>query len=187
MLPWKGVTVNRLVLGAAVAASVAVLAQPARAHVFTIEADSKIGSFAVKRDGTLAGAIAAFGTPAETFRDDVVCTARWPEHGLRIVFYNLGGEDPCSPEGGFFATARASGPHWKTLRGLRIGDGQRRLRALYPNARFRSASPGFWPAGWWLIRRWSPIGSGGYYPGLLAKMRDRRVVTFHVRYPAGGD
>jgi hypothetical protein len=116
-----------------------------------------------------------------------VCTVRWARHGLRIVFYNLGGQNPCRPAFGFFSNARVRGPHWRTNRGLKIGDGRQRLRNLYPNARFHPAEPGFWPAGWWLVRRSSAIGSGGGYPGLLARMRDGRVAAFHVRYPAGGD
>jgi hypothetical protein len=144
-----------------------------------------MGSFAVKRDGTLQGAIEAFGRPGDKDRDGLACIVRWPRHGLRITFYNLGGENPCRPAFGFFSQARARGPHWRTNRGLEVGDRQRRLRKLYPNARFHAAEPGL-PAGWWLVRGWSPFGSGGYYPGLLAKM-DRHVVAFYVRYPAGGD
>lgn len=179
--------VKRLVIGVAATAAVFITAASASAHAFTIRGDWKMGSFAVKRDGTLRGAIDAFGRPGEKERDGLACIVRWPRHGLKINFYNLGGQNPCRPAFGFFSRARAKGPHWRTDRGLEIGDRQRRLRNLYANARFHSAEPGFWPAGWWLVRRWSPIGSGGYYPGLLAKMQDRRVVQFHVRYPAGGD
>lgn len=178
---------KRLVIGVAAAAVVFITAASASAHEFTISGDWKLGSFAVKRDGTLRGAIDAFGRPGSKERDGVACVVRWPRHGLKIQFYNLGGQNPCRPAFGFFSRARAQGRHWRTDRGLEIGDRQRRLRNLYPNARFHSAEPGFWPAGWWLVRRWSSIGSGGYYPGLLATMQDRRVVRFHVRYPAGGD
>jgi hypothetical protein len=181
------VRVKKLVMGVATVGAVVVAAPVASAHVFTIQGDSYIGSFAVKQDGTLEGAIEAFGTPSSIDRAGVACTVRWTAHGLRIVFYNLGGQNPCLPAFGFFSNARAVGPHWRTARGLAIGDRQRRLRNLYPNAKFHLAEPGFWPASWWLIRRWSPIGSGGYYPALLAKMRDRRVAAFQVRFPAGGD
>lgn len=178
---------KRLVIGVAAAGVVFITAASASAHVFTIRGDWKLGTFAVKRDGTLRGAIDAFGRPGSKERDGVACVVRWPRHGLKIHFYNLGGQNPCRPAFGFFSHARAQDLHWRTDRGLEIGDRQRRLRNLYPNARFHPAEPGFWPAGWWLVRRTSPIGSGGDYPGLLAKMQDRRVVQFHVRYPAGGD
>jgi hypothetical protein len=174
------------VIGGALIGLMLVAASSVSAHVLTIRRDWRMGSFAVKRDGTLAGAIQAFGRPRSRFRDDGVCTARWPRHGLKIVFYNLGGENPCSRTYGFFSNARAKGPHWRTNR-LEIGDWQRRLRNLHPKARFHPAERSFWPAGWWLVRRWSPFGTGGYYPGLLARMDDRRVASFHVSFAAGGE
>jgi len=179
--------VRKLVIGVAAAAAMLAAVASASAHVFTIRGDWRMGSFAVKRDGTLRGAISAFGMPGDKNRDGSVCIVRWPRHGLKIRFYNLGGQNPCRPAFGYFSNARAKGRHWRTGRGLEIGDPRRRLKSLYPNAQFHPAEPGFWPAGWWLVRRWSPIGSGGYYPGLLARMQDRHVVEFHVRYPAGGD
>jgi hypothetical protein len=178
---------KRLVVGMSAIAVMAVGAASASAHEFTIRGDWKIGSFLVKRDGTLGGAIDAFGMPGSRARSGVSCTVRWPRHGLKIVFYNLGGRNPCRQAFGFFSNARARGPHWQTGRELEIGDRQRRLRNLYPRASFHAAEPGFWPAGWWLVRRRSQFGGGGSYPGLLARMHDRHVIAFHIRYPAGGE
>jgi hypothetical protein len=180
---------RRLVIAAAAGAALLLSAGPAAAHTFTIRGDWKLGSFLVKRDGTLGGAIEAFGRPASKERSfgGTACTAHWPRHGLRIDFYNLGGHDACRPAFGFFSHARAKGTHWETNRELAIGDRQWRLRSLYPDARYHSATPGYWPAGWWLVRRSSPFGGGGHYPGLLATIEDRRVNAFHLRYPAGGD
>ena len=146
-----------------------------------------MGSFLVKEDGTLRGAIDAFGQPGRKDRQGASCTVRWARHGLKVIFYNLGGQNPCRPVYGYFSRARAQGPHWETNRGLAIGDHKARLRNLYPNAKHHEASPGFWPAGWWLVKRQSPFGTGGSYPGLHAKMSDWRLVEIHVRYPAGGD
>jgi hypothetical protein len=184
----KGVTkVRRLSsLGAAIVAGF-VLTAEAGAAGFTIHGDWRMGSFKVKRDGTLRGAIDAFGQPGSRERNGEICTVRWARHGLKIVFYNLGGFNPCRPAHGFFSRARARGAGWETDRALRIGDRQRRLRNLYPGATFHPAMPNFWPSGWWLVRRTSQFGTGGSYPGLLAHMQDRRVAAFHVRYPAGGD
>jgi hypothetical protein len=181
--------VRRLVIGVAAGAVMFIAAAPASAHVFTIKGDWKMGSFLVKRDGTLRGAIDAFGTPGDRDRrhGGSACIVRWPSHGLKMAFYNLGGQDACRGAHGFFSNARARGPHWSTDRGLEIGDRQRRLRNLYPNAKYHAAEHGYWPAGSWLVRRWSAIGTGGYYPGLLATVQDRRVDAFFVRYPAGGD
>lgn len=178
---------KRLVIGVAAITVMLAATGSAKAHVFTIRGDWKMGSFAVKRDGTLAGAIQTFGEPGSRVRNGEVCTVRWPGHGLKIVFYNLGGRNPCRPTFGFFSNARAKGPHWQTDRGLEIGHWQRRVRNLYSSAEFHAARPGFWPKGWWLVRRWSPFGTGAWYPGLLAQTENRRVVAFHVRFPAGGD
>lgn len=176
-------------LATAITASVVLLvaAPSIGAAGFTIHGDWKMGSFAVKRDGTLRGAIQTFGQPSSKARNGEICTVRWTRHGLKIVFYNLGGNNPCRPAFGFFSNARAKGRHWDTDRGLRIGDGQRRLRNLYPGASFHRANGDFWPSGWWLVRRHSQFGTGGYYPGLLAHMKDRKVQSFHVRFAAGGD
>ena len=180
---------RKLVIGIAVSAALLLAAAPAAAHTFTIRGDWKIGPFLVKRDGTLRGAIEAFGMPGERDRryGGAACTVRWPRHGLRIDFYNLGGRDACRPAFGFFSHAYARGPHWQTDRGLDIGDSRRRLRNLYPEAAYHAGLPGYWPAGWWLVRRTWPFGAGGAYPGLLAVVSDRHVQAFHVRYPAGGD
>jgi hypothetical protein len=175
-----------LLIAAATVLAGLVLAPAASAAGFTIGGDWRMGSFAVKEDGTLRGAIDAFGSPSSKERDHEVCTVRWTRHGLRIVFYNLGGNNPCRPRFGFFGNARAKSAEWDTNRGLQIGDRQRRLKRLYPSATFHRARP-FWPAGWWLVTRRSQFGTRGSYPGLLAVIDERRVAAFQVRYPAGGD
>ena len=164
-----------------------VLTSSAAAAVFTIRGDWRMGSFAVKKDGKLRGAVDAFGQPTKKIRNGESCAVRWTQHGLRIFFYNLGGNNPCRGEFGFFSNARAKGPQWKTNRDLAIGDGEGRLQNLYPNASFHAAKRGFWPAGWWLVKRPNQFGTSGSYPGLLAHMHDGRVQAFHVRYAAGGD
>ena len=164
-----------------------VLTSSAAAAVFTIRGDLRMGSFAVKKDGTLRGAVDAFGQPSTKIRNGESCAVRWTQHGLRIFFYNLGGNNPCRGKFGFFSNARAKGPHWKTNRDLAIGDGEGRLQNLYPNASFHAAGQGFWPAGWWLVKRPNQFGTSGSYPGLLAHMHDGRLQAFHVRYAAGGD
>ena len=164
-----------------------VLTSSAAAAVFTIRGDWRMGSFAVKKDGTLGGAVDAFGQPTTKIRNGESCAVRWTQHGLRIFFYNLGGNNPCRGKFGFFSNARAKGPHWKTNRDLAIGDGEGRLQNLYPNASFHAAEQGFWPAGWWLVKRPNQFGTSGSYPGLLAHMHHGRVQAFHVRYAAGGD
>lgn len=171
----------------ATVAAAACLAPLAAAHVFTVVSDERIGAFRVKSDGTLGGAIRSFGTPALRRTSDLSCVATWKRHALTIYVYNLGGNDPCSRRYGFFLRAIMGGDHWRTSKGLRLGDPVGSLRRLYPSARFQQGTRGYWPAGWWLVRRPNRFGLPGAYPGLLAETRAGRVTAFHVRYQRGGE
>jgi hypothetical protein len=51
----------------------------------------------------------------------------------------------------------------------------------------RPTDHAFFGNGWWLVTRYSRVGTGGAYPGLLARTATGRVTAFVVRYPAGGD
>lgn len=153
---------------------------PAAQAAIVIQGDTQLGRFEVQRDGTLRGAIAAFGRPGSLRRSGLSCYARWPRIRLRISFYNLGGRNPCVPRWGYFSLAEIVGTDWQTGSGLKIGDPLRSLIARYPRA-----DPH--PPYWWLLVRRTPFGLAGTYPGLSAKVRDGRVVAFVVRYPAGGD
>lgn len=156
---------------------------PAAEGAILIQGDTKLGRFSVQRDGTLQGAIEAFGDPSTLRRHPrfrLTCYAGWPEIGLRITFYNLGGRDPCRPQWGYFSLAEITGDGWRTASGLRIGDPVRRLWVRYPRAQPH-------PPYWWLVIRRSPYGDNSNYAGLSAKVRNGRVVAFLVRFPAGGD
>jgi hypothetical protein len=153
----------------------------ARSTVAVLRGDVQIGRFLVKRDGTLDGAMRAFGAPSSLRRGRYqTCEARWAELGLRISFYNLGGHDPCERQYGYFSTATMVGRQWQTVRGLRIGDPARKLYSIYAPRRFT----GPWA---WLITRHLPYAGGFNYPGLSAKIQRGWVVAFKVRYPAGGE
>lgn len=162
------------------------LAPCAVARSFVVQGDTTIGGYAVKANGTLGGAIEAFGQPT-TLRGTsyqgqprIACVARWQHLGLRISFYNLGGEDACEPRSGYFSQALVTGKQWRTAKGLRIGDSARRLRFLYNPSRFT----GQWV---WLLKRYSQYGAGAHYPGLEGKILRGRVTAFRVNFPAGGD
>lgn len=115
---------------AAVVTAASALHAPGQAlaeatHIFAVRGDVKIGSFAVRADGSLSGAIRAFGAPTSrrhTYGRGT-CTAVWVRHGLTIDFYNLGGADACSPAGGRFSRAFLRGSHWMTTKRLKVGDG----------------------------------------------------------------
>jgi hypothetical protein len=162
-------------------------AERASAVSFVVRGDTKIGTFAVKADGTLAGAIRAFGDPGSVRGRRESCTAAWGAYGLTIQFYNLGGQNACTPRYGFFSRAFMRGRRWRTGSGLRVGVPARSILRYHPRATWHRGKRYFWPSGWWLVTHTSPVGGGGQYPGLLAETRNGRVFGFQVRYPAGGD
>jgi hypothetical protein len=169
-----------LVLAAALALAAA---SSALAASFVIQGDYRIGGYAVKADGSLAGAIDQFGQPTSIRRDArfrEFCYVRWAGLGMRMTLYNLGGVNPCRPSAGRFSDALITGRRWRTANGLAMRDSLARLRRLYP----RATRHGAW---WWLVTRRSPFGERLLYPGLAAKVRRGRVVAFAVSYAAGGD
>jgi hypothetical protein len=155
---------------------------------FVIQGDYKIGGYAVKEDGTLFGAIEEFGDPTslrrggQRLRGWNACVARWRELGLRIVFYNLGGQDACKPQHGYFRDAIITGRQWRTSKGLQIRQPWRYILRHYSGA--RPSANGVW---WTLLPRKWPYGGGGTYAGLAAKVMDGWVVAFQVYYQAGGE
>jgi hypothetical protein len=173
----------------ALAVLLVVLAAPAAAQTtpsFVIRSDAKVGAFAVKAEGSLAGAIRAFGRP-KLRRTGEACTATWTQYGLTMNFYNLGGANPCSPRFGRFSKAIVHGARWRTDKGLRIGMPSASIRRYYPRATFNRGLRFYRPSGWWVVTRRELFGAGGFYPGLLAETRGGKVISFQVRYPAGGD
>jgi hypothetical protein len=142
---------------------------------FVVQGDSHIGSFAVKRDGTLAGLTRVFGRPTALRRITTGCRATWRSPAMTVDLYNLGGGDRCK----FFHHAVLTGSQWRTAKGLRIGDSSIRARRLFP----RAERHGVWL---WLIPRVYQVGSYRY-AGLSAKIADGRVRALRVEYPAGGD
>ena len=156
-------------------------------HVFAVRGDVKIGSFAVRADGSLGGAVGAFGVPTSrrhTYGPGT-CTAVWARHGPRLLQPRR--RRRVQPRRRPLSRAFLRGPHWMTTKRLRVGDSVTKLRTLYPTARLRSGERYYWPAGYWLVARTSVTGEGGTYPGLLAEVSGGRVTGFQVRFPAGGD
>jgi hypothetical protein len=171
-----------MTIGAALAAAAAVSAAPS----FVVSGDVRIGTFAVKADGSLGGAIRAFGQP-KLRRTGEACRATWAPFGLTMSFYNLGGANPCAPRFGRFSKAIMHGTRWRTDKRLRIGMSSRLIRRYYPRATFHRGLRFYWPSGWWLVTRRELFGGSGTYPGLLAETARGTVASFQLRYPAGGD
>ena len=144
-----------------------------------------LGGYRVRADGTLGGALETFGEPSRMRRDPTSgwngCVVTWRSAGLRIYFYNLGGQDSCEPESGRFRDALVTGKQWRTASGLRIGHAERLIRRYHPRAQKRQG-------GWWsLVTRRSPYGEGGPYDGLAAKVNRGSVSAFAIYFQAGGD
>jgi hypothetical protein len=166
---------SRLVAALAVAAIAAGTA--GASHSLVIKSDESIGSFAVKKDGTLGGLEKAFGKPAELVPGKNGCRASWTI-GLNVKLYNLAGKNPCKPATGYFSDAVMYGPGWRTDRGLRIGATTARLKALYPKAKLHGNF-------YWLVPRFTQ--ATGSYPGLGAFILAGKVNSFQVVYGAGGE
>jgi len=125
-------------------------------------------------------AVAAFGRPTSRGRDTPdsnVCTVRWDDVGVDVGFAWTRG--PCrakSLDRAAWSGMRLFGSRWKTAKGLRIGDPVRRIRRLYPRARYVSRPPR--PGEWWLLlERRSELGPG---PLLVAEVGAGRVVALRV-------
>jgi hypothetical protein len=179
---------QRTMLYAAAAALCALVASGASAQPasYVIQADNKIAGFAVKRDGTLGGAVDEFGTPTRYRRDRTGwngCILNWSGLGLQIFFYNLGGRNPCSPSYGYFRDAILTGRQWRTASGLRIGHPARLILRYHPRAK-RDPRARNW---WWLVTRTTPYGDGGSYAALTAKVQRGRVSAFAVYHQSGGE
>jgi hypothetical protein len=137
---------------------------------FTIRADQAIGPLRVG-SATPVHAGAAYGAPSALRRTGTSCTGRWHGPSLSLGFLSFDA-NPCAS--GVLVRAVATGRRWRTNRGLRVGDSRARLRSLYPGAKAHRD-------GWWLVTRHACAEVGGQaFPGLLARMRHRRVAGFVV-------
>lgn len=181
-----GVRVRFLRLGLLVSALALASAPLALARSWVIQADTAIGGYLVKKDGTLFGALRQFGEPTRMRRDKVSgwngCDVTWRQLGLKIYFYNLGGRGPCKPQFGYFRDALITGKNWRTASGLRIGDPMRSIWRYHPKA--KPPLKGSW---WSLVMRPWPYGDGGTYAGLAAKVNNGKVSAFSVYFQAGGE
>jgi hypothetical protein len=91
-----------------------------------------------------------------------------------VHFVPLFGNDPCGD--GLAQTLEIDGilsDRWRTLSGLRPDMPASAIRKLYPRARKHGNA-------WWLITAYSPIGDGGYFAPITAKVKDGQVTGFDV-------
>jgi hypothetical protein len=154
---------------------------------WVIQGDTVIGGYLVQKDGTLFGALRQFGPPTSKRHDPSMmgwngCLVVWKNLGLRIAFYNLGGQDSCQPQYGYFRDGLITGKKWRTASGLRIGDPMRWIFRYHPKA--KPTGTGAW---WSLLERFPVWGDGAGYTALAVKVNRGSVAAFSVWYQAGGD
>lgn len=104
-----------------------------------------LGSWDVGKNPRLGAAVRNFGEPdvRRIVFDGIGCRVAWNGLGLRMVFANLGGQDPCHGQYGYAGSLVIRGDgsrQWRTERGLRIGMREARVPQLHPRA------PGMRPA-----------------------------------------
>jgi hypothetical protein len=147
------------------------------------DAHRRIGLYHYGASGTYASALRAFGQPSSRGTDNPLesnlCTVRWRRLGLDIGFATSAPR-PCGPtrrgQGAWFGTT-AYTRRWHTEKGLRIGDSEKRLRRLYPTARFHDLPPS--PPFWSLVRQRRP-DPVGVTDVLTAEVWDGVVVSISL-------
>jgi hypothetical protein len=155
--------------------------------VFSIRLDSGAAPLiAGKRVGTVSQAVRAFGRPARLVSvpgPAPACRASWPVLGLTIVF-STADVASCSASTGSWIRVTATAPRWHTTAGLHVGDMERRLHALYPDAR-RLDFLGLGPI--WELETGGPLCDGGSPLSLGGRVRAGRVAALTVLHvPACG-
>lgn len=165
---------------------------------------------------TLGAAIRAYGPPSTRRRvAREACDVRWSGIGARFYFYNLGGLDACTPQGGYVSWAILGGDRWRTEGGLALGDPSSRIPATEPQAircdpRYLTApartsgragltpverrrvalrcarNSGGASGRWWLDTVYSPVGNT-YFPRVAARVTRDTVRSFELAIAAGGD
>jgi len=162
----------------------------------------QIGRFRIDADPTYRGAIHAFG-PASSCKLAVIdsgAIVRWADLGLRIRIATLGvipaGETACTAAADLKVdNVRIASTRWQTSLGLRVGNGVRLLRRLYPNATYhrKGLSEGFPAQSYWLVTtRTACLGTCGSshfvtVPQLAAGVRAGKVAFFSFRIGAQGE
>lgn len=170
---------------AAVALTVgAAHAAPSHTIVVKNHAIASVGKFKITGRGgaLLAGAIRAFGPPSSAVPryNHQACAVTWRRAHITGDFGNLGGDDACSPRGGYVNRLVLHTAAWQTTSGLHIGETTQRLRELHPSAILDRG-------GWWLFQAYTPIGEGGYYPLVVAGASGGVVRSFTLNIGAAGE
>jgi hypothetical protein len=146
-----------------------------------------LGSWNVSTHSTFPAAVRALGAAnqvqAHNHGDSCTGTGTWSGLGLRIVFTSFGGDPYC--QGARAQTGTISGAagrrHWRTTRGLRVGDSLGTLKRLYPGA-IRGHG------GWAIVYSLhSVVAEGSRLDIVTASIKNNRVATFGLWIGGAGD
>ncbi len=105
----------------------------------------------------------------------------WNDKKLHIDFENYGVGSACSHKYGMAQSVVIKrSRRWSTTKHLRVGQSVARLQRKYPGGSNHGAY-------WWLQEAYSPIGEGGYYAVLAARVHNGHVSGFRGWIGAAGE
>ena len=146
-----------------------------------------LGSWHVSTHATFPSAVRALGAASavHAHNSGTSCTGTgtWSGLGLRVLFTSFGGDPYC--QGARAQTGTISGAagrrHWRTARGLRVGDSLGRLTRLYPGAiKERGARVVVYSLH-------SVVAEGSRLDIVTAQITGNRVASFRLWFGGAGD
>jgi len=146
------------------------------------------------QNGSFPAAVEYFGEPSSYVPQGELCPATWADIGLAIDFANLGGADPCGPDGRI-SDARIEGLEasqvgWQTQEGATVDMPEGRLRDMYPEMHPQEDSTFVpeEPVGelFTLVNR-TDSTTGEQTPSLSARVSEDRVIGFELDVGAAGE
>ena len=174
-------------LAAAAVAAPAATARPGGTIHTGPNGVTALGSWHVSMHPTFPAAVRALGpaTAVHAHNHGTSCTGTgaWRALGLRILFTSFGGDPYC--QGALAQTGTISGAagrgHWRTARGLRVGDSLGKLKRLYPRAIHARG-------GWAIVfSRHSVVAEGSRLDIVTAQVKGNRVSSFKLWIGGAGD
>ena len=183
----RAALVAAISLAAVAVAAPAAVARPGGMIRTGANGVTALGSWHVSTHSTFPAAVRALGAANEVHAhnsgNSCTGTGTWSGLGLRIVFTSFGGDPYC--QGARAQTGKISGAagrrHWRTTRGLRVGDSLGKLKRLYPRAK---KGHGEWAIVYSLH---SVFAEGSRLDIVTAQIKRNRVFAFKLWIGGAGD
>ena len=146
-----------------------------------------LGSWRVSTRPTFPAAVRALGPAnavhAHNSGNSCTGTGVWSGLGLRVLFTSFSAEPYCAAaraQTGTISGAAGRG-HWRTTRGLRVGDSVGKLKRLYPRAIHG-------PGGWAIVHSLhSAIAEGSRLDIVTAQIKHGQVFALRLWIGGAGD